>query len=103
MPSLTCSGISSRSLALPWGKITCLILLRRAAMTFSFKPPMGSTLPTRESSPVIASDFLSFLPVARERSAEASVIPADGPSLGVAPAGTCRWMRFFSQKSGLTP
>ena len=79
------------------------ILFRRAAITFSFSPPMGRTLPTSESSPVMARDLRIFFPVARESRAEARVMPAEGPSFGVAPAGTCRWMMFFSQKSALTP
>ena len=27
------------------------------------------------------------------------VMPAEGPSFGIAPAGTCMWMSFFSNKS----
>ena len=29
--------------------------------------------------------------------------PADGPSLGVAPSGTCTWMSFFSNSDGGMP
>ena len=32
-------------------------------------------------------------------SAVAMPTPAEGPSLGVAPAGTCRWMKFFLKNS----
>ena len=32
-------------------------------------------------------------PVSRLTSAVVMVMPADGPSLGIAPAGTCRWNR----------
>ena len=31
------------------------------------------------------------VPVARDSSAVTIVMPADGPSLGVAPSGMCRW------------
>lgn len=40
-----------------------------------------------------ANDKLSCKPYvsrAKEMSAEAMVMPADGPSLGVAPSGTCK-------------
>lgn len=49
----------------------------------------GPTLPVSESSPVIATSDLGGLPVAMERREEAIAIPADGPSFGVAPSGTC--------------
>ena len=31
------------------------------------------------------------------------VTPAEGPSLGIAPAGTWTWMSDFSKKSGAMP
>ena len=30
-------------------------------------------------------------------------IPAEGPSLGVAPSGTCMWKSFFSKIGGIIP
>ena len=38
-------------------------------------------------------------PVSSDTSAVVIVTPADGPSLGMAPAGTCTWMSDVSQKS----
>eukprot|EP00966_Prymnesium_polylepis_P203156 4706356-Prymnesium_polylepis.1 len=51
---------------------------------------MGRTLPVSESSPVIARSARGGVAVASESSAVTIVTPADGPSLGVAPSGTCR-------------
>ena len=59
-----------------------------AASAFSFKPPMGRTLPRSVISPVIATDFLTGFLVNAESIAVAMVMPALGPSLGVAPSGT---------------
>ena len=41
--------------------------------------------------------------VSAEISADAIVIPADGPSFGMAPAGTCKWTSLRSQKRSRTP
>jgi hypothetical protein len=38
-----------------------------------------------------------------DASAVAIVIPADGPSLGIAPEGTWRWISAFLKKSGSAP
>ena len=70
------------------GMITFLTPVRYAASAFSFSPPMGSTLPKRVISPVIAMSPRTGLPVNAERIAVAIVMPALGPSLGVAPSGT---------------
>ena len=56
----------------------------------SLMPPTGITRPARVSSPVMAKPLRGGAPVAREYSAAAMVIPAEGPSFGVAPAGTWR-------------
>jgi len=66
-----------------------------AARIFSLMPPTGRTLPVKESSPVMASFDRAILPVSKEYKAVAMVIPAEGPSLGMAPAGMCKWMSCF--------
>src|SRR4030042_2356518 len=47
-------GRSARSFLFRYGMITTLILFRRAARAFSFKPPTGRTLPLSVISPVLA-------------------------------------------------
>ena len=71
---------------------------RRAPRTFVLIPPTGSTLPRRVISPVIAVSGLHRRSVKSEAIAVAIVTPADGPSFGTAPAGTCRWMSERSKK-----
>jgi len=61
--------------------------LRFAATVFSRSPPIGSTFPVRESSPVIARCGFIRFPVKSDTKATAIVIPALGPSFGVAPSG----------------
>jgi len=53
-------------------------------------PPIGSTLPRRVSSPVMATSWRAGLRHNSDASAAAMVMPAEGPSLGTPPAGTCR-------------
>lgn len=56
IPVLTLSGtFSSISALFAAGAMIVLIPARCAAKIFSFRPPTGSTWPTREISPVIAS------------------------------------------------
>ncbi|MNN21057.1 hypothetical protein D3C81_1343640 [compost metagenome] len=43
------------------------------------------------------------MPVRTETMATVIATPAEGPSLGVAPSGTCTWMSVFSNTGGLTP
>ncbi|MNY70908.1 hypothetical protein D3C86_2091340 [compost metagenome] len=69
-------------------------------MTFSRTPPMASTWPVRVSSPVIATSFFGAWLRASESRALAMLMPALGPSLGVAPSGTCRWTKAWSKKVG---
>ncbi len=64
---------------------------------------MGRTWPVRVSSPVIATPFFGTWLRARESRALAMVTPALGPSLGVAPSGTCRWTKAWSKKVGSPP
>ena len=72
-----------------------LMPARKAAKDFSFSPPMGSTLPRSVISPVIATSRLTGRFVRAEIRAVATVIPAEGPSLGMAPAGTWMWISSF--------
>ena len=76
---------------------------RSAASTFSLTPPMGSTSPRRLTSPVIATSLRTGRSVISEASATNIATPALGPSLGMAPAGTCTWMSLFSKSSGAMP
>ena len=61
------------------------------AMVFSLMPPTGSTLPVRETSPVMARFCNTGCPRARDSSAVTMVQPALGPSLGVAPWRERQW------------
>ena len=63
---------------------------RWAASSFCFTPPIGSTRPFSVTSPVIATSERTGRPEASDDSAVTIVTPADGPSFGTAPAGTCR-------------
>ena len=62
-----------------------------AARTFCLSPPIGSTRPCSVTSPVIPTVCLTGRPVSSDVSAVVIVIPALGPSLGIAPAGTWTW------------
>ena len=86
------SGISSSSFSLRAGSITVEMPARSAASTFSLMPPTGSTRPRRLISPVIATLLGTGVPIASEASAMNMATPALGPSLGMAPAGTCTWI-----------
>ena len=72
---------------------------RCAAMSFSGRPPIGLTPPRRLTSPVMATAGETALSVTRELSAVVSVMPALGPSFGVAPSGTWMCRSFFSKTS----
>ena len=61
--------------------------IKRAAMVFSFRPPMCSTLPRKVTSPVIAISRLTGAPVRADTMAVVMAMPAEGPSLGTAPSG----------------
>ena len=56
--------------------------------SFSLRPPIGRTLPLKVISPVIAILFFTGTPVKAETIDVNMAIPAEGPSLGVAPSGT---------------
>ncbi len=51
------------------------------------------------SPPVMAKSGLTGLSRASDSRAVIMAQPADGPSLGVDPAGTCTWMAFVLKKS----
>src|SRR5437667_2546409 len=86
----TSSGTSTMSLWLRAGTSTVFTPARAAAVSFSLSPPIGSTRPRSVSSPVIATSWRAGRRHKSDARAAAIVIPADGPSLGTAPAGTCR-------------
>ena len=69
------------------GMSTVLMPPRCAARTFSLRPPIGSTRPRSVISPVIARSWRTGMRVSADTSAVAIVMPADGPSLGIAPSG----------------
>src|SRR6266516_3344981 len=83
----TSSGTSTRSLLLRAGTSTRFTPARAAAVSFSFRPPIGSTRPRSVSSPVMARSLRAGRRHSSDASAVAIVIPAEGPSLGTAPAG----------------
>ena len=66
-------------------------------------PPTGRTRPRSVISPVIARSPRTGRPVSSDASAVTIVTPADGPSFGMAPAGTCRWISASRKKSPATP
>ena len=80
--------MKSRSFALGIIRLNIDCLL--AAITFSRIPPTANTFPVKVNSPVIAIPAPKLLRIIREIKAVAIVIPALGPSLGVAPSGTCK-------------
>ena len=63
---------------------------RTAPSTFSLTPPIGNTLPRSVISPVMARSWRAGRRDSADTSAVAIVTPAEGPSFGMAPAGT--WM-----------
>ena len=66
-------------------RMIVVIFARFAAKIFSFIPPTGNTLPRSVISPVIASFAATRFCVNKLVNAVSKVIPADGPSLGMAP------------------
>ena len=85
--TLTIGSISSRLCILSSGMRTVRTPAEYAAIVFSFKPPMGSTLPRRDTSPVIAISRRTGAPVKAEIIAVQTVMPAEGPSLGLTAQG----------------
>jgi len=74
-----------------------LIPALRAAIVFSLIPPTGRTFPVSDISPVIARSFLIDFPIASDSIDVAIVTPAEGPSFGVAPSGTCLRKNEFNK------
>ena len=89
------AGISLMSFSFSRGMITILIWWRWAAMIFSLRPPMGSTRPLRVISPVMATSRFTGTLIRAEMMLVPMVMPAEGPSLGMAPSGTCTWMSIL--------
>ena len=83
--------------------MTRLIPARFAAKTFSFTPPTGKTLPRKVISPVIATSEGTGLFRRSDSRDVSSVTPADGPSFGMAPAGTCTWKSNLSKVCSSIP
>jgi hypothetical protein len=101
--SRTSAGMSTRSFPLRLGRITFWMPARAAPSTFALMPPTGSTRPRSEISPVAATEPRARRPESAETSAVTSATPAEGPSLGTAPAGTCRWISASRRRSGGRP
>ena len=97
------SGTSDNSRSLSDGTNTVLIPDLKAANNFSFKPPIGSTRPLSDISPVIATSFFTGIPAITEIIAIIIATPADGPSFGVAPSGTWTWISFLWKIGGSIP
>jgi hypothetical protein len=87
--SSTFFGMSARSFSLSLGSTMVFTPARWAARTFSFTPPIGRTLPRKVISPVIATSRRVLIFARAEIMAVASVMPAEGPSFGIAPSGMC--------------
>ena len=87
-PFIYISFISSMSFLFSFERIISVIPARLAANIFSLIPPTGRTFPLQVISPVIAIPFFTLRFVSADTSAVAIVIPADGPSFGIAPSGT---------------
>ena len=85
------------------GMITSVSPAAWAASTFCLSPPIGSTRPCSVTSPVIPTVCLTGRPVSSEANAVAIVMPALGPSFGIAPAGTWTWNERFSKTSSSSP
>src|SRR5439155_4575032 len=99
----TSSGMSSRSFSFRRGRITLSTPARLAASTFSLMPPTGRTLPRSVISPVIAMSEGTGRFETSERSEVNIVTPADGPSFGIAPAGTWTWKSLRSKRCSSRP
>ena len=63
--------------------------VRSKSLEFGIIPPIGKTCPLRVTSPVIAMFLSTGTPVIDETIAVTMAMPAEGPSFGVAPSGTC--------------
>ena len=87
--SKTALGTSIKSFLFSIGIKTFLMPALCAANNFSFKPPIGSTSPLNVISPVMATFLSTEISVIADIIDVTIPTPADGPSFGVAPSGTC--------------
>src|SRR5712691_3792833 len=71
---------------------------RCAASTFIFTPPTGSTRPRSVISPVMPTSWRTGRAVKRLTMAVTMATPADGPSLGMAPAGAWGQVRVPARR-----
>src|ERR1700689_143316 len=80
------SGVRSATAlgSLSAGSSTSLMPARFAPSTFSFTPPIGSTIPDRVISPVIASRSRTGRPLTRLTTAGPIAAPAAGPRQSIA-------------------
>ena len=85
------------------GRITRRIPARCAASTFSLIPPTGRTAAAQRDLAGHGQVRADRLPAPSDASAVRIATPADGPSLGIAPAGTCRWTVVRSNTPGSIP
>ena len=95
--------MSGRSLRFSCGISTVLMPPRSAAKSFSFSPPIGMAFPRSDTSPVIAISLRTGILVNTDTIDVTIARPALGPSLGVAPSGTCTWISTASNFVGFTP
>ncbi len=89
-PRLNSSGSCFTLFLFDNGKITLEMLWFLQAVSFSLTPPMPRTSPSVVISPVIARLAATGLLIAADTSDANKLTPADGPSFGYAPIGTCR-------------
>ena len=80
--------MSSTSLRLRSHRMISLMPARLAARIFSLMPPTGNTCPRNVISPLMAKYFRTLRWVKALARAVSMVMPALGPSLGMAPCGT---------------
>ena len=81
------------------GISTVVTPARWAARIFSLRPPIGSTRPRSVTSPVIAMVWRTGMRSSALAIAVAIVMPALGPSLGIAPSGKWTWTSILFWKS----
>src|SRR5271156_5474482 len=62
---------------------------------FFFHAPVGRNLPRRVISPVMGTSRRTGFLVSALTSEVQMVMPAEGPSLGIAPSGTCTWISML--------